>query len=505
MTLRASFLVALLCGTGALCTGTLCRAEGVDRVSTTLTDERPSSPTIEEILHDWELRRTQLPSGEMDWKLVSQKRSESYGSVPNADASDGAGNDSSGEVSGKSVRVRFDSASMQITGTSVTAIRFGKPALPDASGWESNRQFLAVLNSRFTDNQIQPLQPLPYTVFIDRKREIHFWKRPDDAARFAVIFGPGQTGTLQLYSSMIVSHLPLLCGLIEPLRAALRPDLLLASETTKNGARILSQRPLDLGTPCLAVEFPLDRPQQNVVCRLWLNPSQGYNVVRLLLLGKNQSVLARYDIDYDRDAADHWTPQQMTILQFNSFGDVYDEVYATRQAIRLNGRAQLRSDEVNPRREKTPHPASPRKAGARSNTRTIVHGDLDSSTIVDQPDLTSPGLWVIDQADGKQYVVEKNGARRRVSLATALAQISPDESSKSKTFQRRLTWYSAQMILVRLVTWPGILLTLATLYLMRRFGRFTKRGTDLRTGASTTVGSRLEGRDVRTNSGVNPE
>ena len=42
----------------------------------------------------------------------------------------------------------------------------------------------------------------------------------------------------------------------------------------------------------------------------------------------------------------------------------------------LNGRVQLCSEEVTPRRKKTPHPASPRKAGARSYTSTIVHGDL---------------------------------------------------------------------------------------------------------------------------------
>lgn len=380
-----------------------------------------SNLAIASVLADWQSHRFQIPSGRFDWQLRSRIRAPQLNDL--------AGHPLEATEEQQQVQVRFNSQGLKLEGDGVASLRFGGASLPD-NDWKSNRTFAISMGSSFSNMATRSPSLGPYTVLVDSTQETHIWRRGTDSLDSVAMFLPGTAGPLLIYDSSKAAQLPLLLALIEPLQLAVRPELLFQAEAFSTNAKVLASHPIVEGHACLAIEYPLTN-QAAGVCQLWLNPHQNYAVVRATYQSPEGANWAQYDIEYDSENSKICLPNKITILQFNSFGDAYDELQAVRST---------------------------------SHFDTEENAELMSF----QP---SPGTWVIDQRTQEQYQVGDGGARRVVTLAEAVKAATSDVETGRKTFSGYLGWTSIQSLLVRSVTWPWILATLVIVYGIRQSGR----------------------------------
>lgn len=378
-----------------------------------------ASAVMEKVLQDWTTRQSQLTSGELTWRFVSRARSSAYRASPCAV------DDPQDPLTVESVRVRFNQDGLRFEGTVEPAIQFGRSVLPDSDAWAANREFRAFLNSGLLlEDDVRPLPPRPYVVLVDRQRETHLWTNKSPGVPCLVILPVGTAGPLLFHDATKAVRLPWMWSLIETMRLALFPRFLCDAETLATKAQLQEIRPQLEGCQCLAVDFPLSQLRTEVTCRLLIDPLRDSLVVRATFRGKNNILLAQYDLDYGQDETGHWWPKELTLVQFNGFGDPYDEL-------------------------------------------RVVCSDLSLNAVplsVNPPGKPLAETWVIDQVMGEQYVINGDGTHRNVSLPEAVAKLSPSTRASLRVAARRPPSSSIKKIAIMLVTWPWILSTLGTIF-----------------------------------------
>jgi hypothetical protein len=240
---------------------------------------------------------------------------------------------------------------------------------------------------------------------------------------------------------------------VEGVRLGLRPDFLFEVDAIGTGAKMLDDRPLMLGRSCRSIELPIRRLAAPVICRLVVDPSRNHQVVRASFRTDEGTRLTQYDIEYDQDESSVWWPQAVTLIQFNGFGDPYDQLRMVR-------------------RKKTDNPNS------------------TPGTVAEPP---APGTWVIDQIASRQYMVGSQGEERPVAVADAAAKLLPLRSgprSKSNGVLRTL-----EGLAVRLVSWPWVLMTVAVVYVIGTWIRW-RRSSRFRPARISHTGSGATAREL---------
>ena len=405
----------LLTAIGLLLLVAIGRARGAAEVLPSENAVANSKLEIQTVMADWQSQRPEWKSGEFVWRLTSQIRASGRGNSTTADPD--------ADEKQQEVLVRFNSQGLKLEGNSELSIRFGG-ASQSVGYWKSNREFSENLISGISGRETRRSLSVPYTVLVDRARESHIWGRGKTPSSFVVTFPVSTAGPMLKYDPSKVAHVSCLLALIEPMQLAVRPELLFMNETFSSNAQVLPHRPLVEGRECLAIDCFVESLPAGGVCQLWVDPLRNYSVMRATFLGPGRFPLAQYDIDYDCEKNGSWLPRMITIVQFNIFGDAYDELQAVRQSYRLDS-------------------------------------EEDLNLLAFQP---LPGTWVIDQRTQEQYVVGDNGAKHAVSLAEAVKAVNSHSESAQKWYLIDIELSSIQALLVRLSTWPWVLVSLFLVY-----------------------------------------
>lgn len=384
-------------------------------------------PELEAALQDWETLRATASSGEMVWQLQSRTRSSGFGSSSPHE------NESSDADSKEIVRVRFDQHSLRLEGAAEPTLRLGRAALPDSETWVANQGFHENLVSGKLPDVEGDFQPIPYLVHVNRQHEVHLWTNPLTNRPCRVLFPAGASGPLIYFDAQKTGQLPAIWGLIAVFRLALQPDTWRTAEFAVPDSSV-RRHPLMEGRRCLAVEFPLPNLSTTVFCRLVIDPSRGNSILRAIFRNAERAPLVQYDIDYDADELGRWWPQSVTIVQFNSFGDPYDELYLVRTGLKVH--------------RETP------------------------TELASMP--AAEGTCVVDLPAGESYIVAKNGHHRAISLSKAAALLGSTDKNPLRFGPDRRYW-SVKTVAVRLVTWPWILLTIAVVYACAAFWKLGRQ------------------------------
>lgn len=374
-------------------------------------------PEIEMILRDWKNSRAGLNVGDMTWQLANQLRSYQGSAVPVA-------TEKQQQVCARkdTVRVRFDPRTITLEGLAVPAMQWGPPSLADHDFESSNRYFREILMAGRLKEGERHEQYVPYAIQIDGRRETHQWTHPTSKKFCRAIFSAGTAGSILYFDATKSHELPAIMGLVEAIRLALLPDLLMDAAARPEEIQLSAVQPIINGRKCLAVEFPIHTRPEQILCRLVIDPSRTSRVYQATFRTIERQPLSQYDVEYDCDTAGRWWPREVIVLQFSHFGDPYDE-------LRL----------------------------VRADLKPV----LDSSPAISLAQPTT-GTLVIDQADNDQYVVQHNGHHSSVSLTEAVEKIDYDpRQSHPSVLQETLS--RVQIFAQRLVTWPWILMTFAIL------------------------------------------
>ena len=391
------------------------RAYGDEEVLPSENATANSKPEIRTVIADWQSHRPEMKSGEFVWRLTNQIRASGRG--------DSATTDPGIDEKRHEVFVRFNLQGLKLEGDCEPSIRFGG-ASQSVGYWRSNREFSENLISGIAGRETRRSPSVPYTVLVDSTRESHIWGRGTNPSSFVVNFPAHTAGPMLKYDPSKVAHLSCLLALIEPMQLAVRPELLFLNETFSSNAQLLPHRPLVEGRECLAIDCYVESLPTGGICQLWLDPLRNYTVMRATFLGPGRFPLAQYDIDYDCDLSGSWLPRMITIVQFNIFGDAYDELQAVRQSYRLDS-------------------------------------EDDPNLLAFQPSL---GTWVIDQRTQEHYVIGGNGAKHIVSVAEAVKAVDRHGESAQKWYSINIGLSSIQALLVTLLTWPWVLVSLFLVY-----------------------------------------
>lgn len=380
------------------------------------TESPDAGDELLEVYKDWTSRSQKLESGELIWYLRGRTRSSTY-RIP-ADSDEAPAKPTPEEL----ITIRFNQQVLRLEGNAEPAVQFRRPALPDSETWAADRDFREALVAGHFPEDKPRLSAVDYVVHLDRRRETHVWSNPSLKNSCRVVFPASMSGPLLNFDTRVLHLLPALWGLIEAHRLAICPDWWLETVADAGKGQIAQIRPLMQGRRCLAVEFPLKDVPIDVTCRLVVDPSRDNLVLRATYRNAERALLVQYDIDYDQDASGRWWPSAVTLVQFNGFGDPYDELYLVRQELRVDG--------------------------ASSQALTL--------------EAPKAGTWVVDQSAGEQYVVERGGHHRPISLTEAMTQMTSSQqaSSRYKTDKTEFAWSD---IFVKMVTWPWILLTVAVI------------------------------------------
>lgn len=379
-------------------------------------EENVFSAEWDGILRDWSEHDSHPESGELVWHLRGRNRSALYRIEANSAAK------SEITESSETARVRFMPDGLQFDGYAVPALQLGRMDLPDSDTWSMDRGFRTALVTGKIEEDAAAHEAVPYVIHIDPRQELHLWTKQPEGTSCRVVWPVGTAGPLLLFDSTKAARLPMLWGLAEAMRLSLHPSWLLSRNKIGKTARILEARPLLLGRPCVAVEFPIKLSSTEITARLVLEPSRKHQVVRATFRKDDGVRLSQYDLAYDQDEDDVWWLKSVTVVQFNGFGDPYDELL------------MVRTD---------------KKALSASEARLA-------------PGPAGPGTWVIDQVAGRQYVVEKTEQERAVPLAEAASQLTPAKRGSHWIDKpARPLW---QKVAVKFLTWPWVLLTVAVVY-----------------------------------------
>jgi hypothetical protein len=368
------------------------------------------------ILHDWSDHDKNPKFGELVWQLQGRNRSAKYTNEPKTPPVTPTNKKTA------PARVRFVPDGLRFEGYAVPALQLGRMDLPDSDTWSMDRGFRTALITGKIEEDATAHEPLPYVIHIDPQQELHLWTKQPRGTPCRVVWPVGTAGPLLLLDSTKSARLPMLWGLAEAMRLSLRPSWLLPKDDIGKTARILEARPLMMGRPCIAVEFPIHLISTEITVRLVLDPSRKHQVVRATFRKDDGVRLSQYDLAYDQDADNVWWPKSVTVVQFNGFGDPYDELVMVR---------------------------TEKKALSESEARLA-------------PGPAGPGTWVIDQVAGRQYVVEKTAQERAVPLAEAASQLTPAKRGSHWIDKpARPLWQNAA---IKFLTWPWVLLTVAVVY-----------------------------------------
>lgn len=256
-------------------------------------------------------------------------------------------------------------------------------------------------------------------VLINPQREMHFWAQEGAAHTSGVVLAAGQRNrSLDIHSSAALHT-----KLLDALRLAVHPSSGLRQTDLEENHQVLSQRAIVDGRPCLVIEEPCGNG------RFWIDPSRGSVVVRRLLIGIKNSVPWQFDIDYDRHADGVWIPVKLSALRMNSFGDAYDQISIIRESGSLNV-------------------------------------EVPQTPTWDFP----PGTLVADRVANEQYLVRADGTRRTITYRDTRAGLTYAELQSDRaapvaiSLEERQFRNSLRKTVWKLLTWPGILLTLPTIY-----------------------------------------
>lgn len=413
---------------------------------------RPSSGELAGVLADWASRESQVRSGTFEWRIDRRNQSSTFGALSVRKLS-------TAEPSSEAVRMLLDAHSFRLEGRCIPTVRLGELAsflsVPwNRSGGESSaREFDAAVRSRFADPE-RDREPQPYTIVVEPRREVHFWDESGQAYPRGLIMPVGAGSRALGSDSPAVEVVPLQFALLDALRLAVRPSSRDGRAHSGKNVRVLSDRPVVQGRSCLVIEEPLGRQREAGSRRLWIDSSRSGLVLRCILSGKSNKAWRQYDIDYDQvDGV--WVPSKLIVLQLSDKGDPHDQLSATRESVILN-------------------PELPAE---------LVSRHFPAAT------------WVTDYIAHEQYIIGRDGMRRPPAVSEILtgaiatgfeSERSADtpESLKRWSFQTSLLWN-----LLRLLTWPGILITLPAAYAVYLVGRVGCRRFGRRDWSSTETGS----------------
>lgn len=367
---------------------------------------------LDVVLREWAMRRETLSAGQFIWRLRGRNRSRLYRIAvePSRTAEPE-----------ESVRVHFSGQGLKFEGNALPALQLGRSSLPDGQAIAMNRGFRTALMADKIENDAVSYHTAPYVVVIERHQELHLWEKPSEGIRCQVVFPIGTAGPLLFFDYMRADKLPVLWGLVEGLRLALYPDFLLNADQDVQSVNFADVRPIMDGRQCRTLEFRLRNLPTETICHLVVDPSRKDLVVRATYLSHQNVLLTQYDIEYDQDDAGEWWPRFVTLVQFNEFGDAYDELLME---------------------------------------RTEAKSSSASSILLSQSPVA--GTWVIDQIAGTQYVVEAADQHRVVPLSEASAMVTQPRRGFRLVASRKPS--AVLSIGSKFLTWPGILLTLAVLY-----------------------------------------
>jgi hypothetical protein len=220
---------------------------------------------------------------------------------------------------------------------------------------------------------------------------------------------------------------PVRCAILEAFRLAVHPSFGGDDAGWSAAVRLLTRRPVVDGRPCLAVEESLGDGQRGSVRReLWIDPSLGSVVMRAVSYGGNDMPHGQYDFTYDRDEDGPLLPQTITLLQFDNtsmrkgtYVDPYDQIRLSRRSFVMG--------------------------------RTLPAAERSFEL--------PAGTWVLDETENQQYRIGREG--NRLPMSNRLSDLLPVDALGPAA--------------ARLLTWPGILVTLLVTYAMWRTCRYLFR------------------------------
>lgn len=370
-----------------------------------------STISLQELYASWKNRRSRASAVECEWGMVGQLRSSGFRVNLNKKM----------DVTGDPIHVIWNGNSLHVKGRCEPAIHLGSDFVPDGS-WvtrTSQLEFTGVLNSRLDEQTVRSPEQLPYALEIDVAREIHAWTTTRRKTPCIAMLPAGFSGLMLDYDATNTARLPALWALAEALRLACCPDFLLDERAWREKAKKLPDRPVVGGQECDAFEYPLDMfPGHRLVCRLWVDRSPDRRVARAIL-GSANSPIVQYDFNYGDESSNRHVPQRVVVMQLNTQGDPHDELCFVRMALRAN-------------------PA-----------------------ISPGPSLGSPpaGALVVDRIAGRAYRVANDGTQQPASMSEVANEFGIDVDLTSIDPSMDSWQQFSTNILLKMITWPWIVLT----------------------------------------------
>jgi hypothetical protein len=372
------------------------------------------------IVADWKERDAQIRSARFEWQIERHCRSATFGAlsdrVESGVAADGAA----------PIRMQFDSHSFRMDGHCPPTVRLLERvwgnSVPTAGLTRDEKMFHFVREARFAKGDFVE-KSQPYTLVSSPDREVHRWDEAVDGYPRAIVLPPHSGNRPLEAGTSGTSSLPLMAALLDALRLALRPSLGSADDGDGGDGHVVPENPVVDGAPCIVAE---ESPAENGARgarRLWIDPARGGLVLRSRLPATETADEQQCDIEYDRDEAGTWLPSRMTVVRINATGDVSDSIAVARRSVVFNENLHADAFAVN-------FPA---------------------------------GTWVTDHIAGEQFYVNGDGTRRKLSAAEALSGIthaelqSGDAAVGGARSNRGERW---RRYVARMLTWPGILVTL---------------------------------------------